>query len=705
MRKNLLFLLLLFGAIVARAEDGVVVIDGIKYELSGTEAEVATYGEYRIFDWEDSIFCSSCGTPYAGDIVIPVSVTYEDVSYTVTSIGKNAFRSCTELKSVVLPNTIKSIGSRAFYGCRSLDDITLPEQLNSIGGQAFQGCSALESVVIPALVTEIGTEAFIDCTNLTSIIVDSENKVFDSRNNCNAIVETPTNTLLMGCRTTQIPPGVTIIKSRAFGGCTGLTSIITPSSLQTIEQYAFNGCKDLVSVSLSSSITSIGGYAFSGCTGLREVCCEAKEPLDIEEAVFDWGDIQYILLYVPAGSEYAYQKAKVWRNFMDISVIGEVSHAFSVDRINYDFVDENSLEVIGPRQGIRGARIPEVVDYKGLSYDVSRIAEDAFYGNDRLEVVSFPESVMSVGDSAFAMCSNLKTILLERQEPIAVPQNAFHGVDAKLMVPPNTRESYMASTGWGNAFERIEEYEIERVVNNPMAGTLSDIMSDADNQYFKRLTLTGELNGADIRFVRNLAGCIDPFDSSQLFSRNQFYFYEGIFSVLDLSEAKIVSGGNWYSYTHIDNTGPDDSYLYTEEDCISPYMFSYSNLKAIYLPKSLKWLGERAFYQSTNLKDVYCYLEDVPETDVAAFDGVPTELGTLHVPASAIESYRAAWPWSDFKEIVPLEKNETSIGSIKRLNPDSQVVYTIEGRRLASPQKGMNIIRMNDGSFRKVFVK
>ncbi len=704
MRKNLLFLALFFLAIVARAEDGSVVIEGIKYELSRTEAEVATYGVYIISDWEEPFFCSSCGTPYAGDIVIPASVTYENVNYTVTSIGKNAFNNCSGLKSVVLPNTIKSIKDRAFYRCNNLGSITLPDQLISIDGQAFKGCSALVSVVIPASVAEIGTEAFGECTNLTSIIVDSENKMFDSRNNCNAIIETPTNTLLMGCRTTLIPPGVTTVKSRAFSDCSGLTSITTPSSLQTIEPYAFQGCKNLVSVSLSSNVISIGGYAFSECIGLKEVYCEVKEPLDIEDAVFDRVDIQYTLLYVPAGSEYAYQKTNVWRNFMDISAIGDVSHAFTVDGINYDFVDEKNLEVIGPRQNIRGARIPEVVDYQGSSYTVSRIAEDAFYGNDWLTVVSIPVSVLSVGDSAFAACDYLKTIFLERQEPISVSQNAFYGVEAKLMVPPNSRESYLASTGWGNAFERIEEYEAERVVNNPMAGTLSETMADADIQYFKSLKLTGELNGTDIRFVRKLSGCIDPFDSSQLFSRT-YYVNEGIFSVLDLSEAKIVSGGNWYSYTHVDETGPEDAYLYTEEDCISPYMFAYSNLKAIYLPKTIKQLGERAFYLSKNLTDVYCYLENVPETDVAAFDGVPTESATLHVPASAIEAYRSAWPWSDFKEIIALENGETSVGSIKRSCSDSQAVYTIDGRRLASPRKGMNIIRMNDGSFRKVVIK
>ena len=143
--------------------------------------------------------------------------------------------------------------------------------VTSIGYSAFEGCTGLTSIEIPSSVMSIGVAAFEGCTGLTSIVVDKENKVYDSRNNCNAIIDTATNTLILGCSSTTIPSSVTSIGSFAFAGCTGLTSIEIPSSVTVIEEGAFSECSGLTSIEIPSSVTSIGNGAFGGCTGLTSI--------------------------------------------------------------------------------------------------------------------------------------------------------------------------------------------------------------------------------------------------------------------------------------------------------------------------------------------------------------------------------------------------------------------------------------------------
>ena len=162
-------------------------------------------------------------------------------------------------------------GMGAFVGCTGLTSITIPNSVTSIGGGAFYGCTGLTSITIPNSVTSIGDDAFSGCTGLTSIDVESGNTIYDSRNNCNAIIETSTNTLIQGCKTTIIPNSVTSIGGSAFEDCTGLTSVTIPNSVTSIGGSAFSGCTGLTSVAIGNSVTSIGGSAFYGCTDITSI--------------------------------------------------------------------------------------------------------------------------------------------------------------------------------------------------------------------------------------------------------------------------------------------------------------------------------------------------------------------------------------------------------------------------------------------------
>lgn len=209
----------------------------------------------------------------------------------VTSIGRNAFAYCISLTSVSIGDGVTSIGREAFTACRSLDDVTIPDSVDSIGDNAFADC-ALTSIYIPSNVTSIGISPFSQ-NYLTEISVDSSNTFYDSRDNCNAIIETATNELIQGCNNTVIPNTVTSIGYTAFDGCNSLESIEIPSS-----------------------VTEIGTYAFINCENLTSATVLATTPPTAGTLIFSTSFIQNI--YVPASSVDAYKSASGWSNYRDI---------------------------------------------------------------------------------------------------------------------------------------------------------------------------------------------------------------------------------------------------------------------------------------------------------------------------------------------------------------------------------------------------
>lgn len=203
----------------------------------------------------------------------------------VTIIGDRAFKSCSTLTSMLIPNKVASIGAGAFSGCSSLTSVLIPNKVTSIGGSAFSSCTNLSDVIIGTSVENIGDLAFNYCGSLTSLYVEEGNTVYDSRNNCNAIIHTESNKLIRGCQNTTIPDSVTSIETYAFAGCTGSFLINIPNSVTSIGEYAFFECTGLRVVGIPSSVTTIGPYTFSNCTGLTYI--QIKNGLSsIEERAF-----------------------------------------------------------------------------------------------------------------------------------------------------------------------------------------------------------------------------------------------------------------------------------------------------------------------------------------------------------------------------------------------------------------------------------
>ena len=375
----------------------------------------------------------------------------------VTSIIDKAFIDCRNLTTVSLGAGLLIIGKEAFNGCQNISSIVLPNTLTTIGDHAFAGCGSFSSIIIPKSVTNIGNGPFAACC-FTSISVEDGNLNFDSRNNCNALIRTATNSLVHATSSTIIPEGITCIEYGAFGGCSNLSSIVIPNSVTSIEPYAFEACGELTSITLSenlrsigegaflhctklteitipASVTSIGGAAFNACYNLASITCEALVPPTFGESAKSHFSVSASTpVYVPATSLEAYQTADVWKEFTNIQPIASIIASGTCgSKLTWNLLDNGVLVIEGT-----GAMNNTYYSYNNAPWysyaenltqviikgGVTSIGQYAFSGCSSLISIVIPNSVTSIGQYAFRNCSNLTSIVLP-EGVRSIAQNTF----------------------------------------------------------------------------------------------------------------------------------------------------------------------------------------------------------------------------------------------------------------------------------------
>lgn len=398
-----------------------------------------------------------------------VSATVSDYEYEILQDGTMSItRYIGNGTEVVIPDNIGGlkvtrIDGYAFSECKSLTSITIPDTVTSIGYSAFSKCNNLTSITIPSSVVSIEGVMLQECDKLTQIKVDGNNAVYNSKNDCNAIIETATNKLIQGCSTTQIPEDVTCIGDSSFYKCSNLTSIKIPDSVTNIDVYAFAGCSSLASVTLSNNLKLIDSEAFSGCESLTNITLPEKlESIGLD--AFS-GCKQLTEIRIPSSvtsitsSTFSYcenlkklevdSNNTIYNSSNGCNAIIETAANALVQGCSTTTIPDNVTRIKSSAfegSGIKKVKIPAGVqeineavfsDCKKLTSitipkSVKTIENHAFYGCSKLKSVKIPNGVECIGALAFYGCNKLTNITIPNSVEFMY-SGAFDGSSLKSM--------------------------------------------------------------------------------------------------------------------------------------------------------------------------------------------------------------------------------------------------------------------------------
>ena len=513
MKKLLLFIVLMMLPFAANAK---VKINGIYYALDDENetAEVVFGG-------------------YSGDVVIPSTVTQNDVVYTVTSFAKNAFYNSSQMTSLTIPKSVTSIKYHRGF--------------------------------------------FYNCNKLASIVVEEGNPNYDSREGCNALIETASNKLLYGTPSSFIPNSIATIGVAAMTHL-NVTTLTIPNSVTTIEDGAFSGCTELTSVYIGTGLEHIGENIFNECSKLKTVEINSNS-----------------LVSKNYTSEEINVSGLLWGSSVEEIILGE------------------NVTSVGEHAFVRG-------NFKSLkmSDNLTTIGDNAFWECPKLTSIEFSNNLEYIGQWAFAGCMELPSVTIPRSVK-CIDLIAFQ---------------------WCNKLTKVE-------VNS------NEVVSRDGEQFYTLMSCFGKqvkeyMLGEDVKKIAYIA--------------------------------------------------------FAESE----------KLTTVTISSHLTCVDDSAFHKCTSLEDVYLYAEQVPQTGKDIFVDSNYKNATLHVPANAVEAYRNAEQWKDFGNIVALTEEDpkptTGIDDmekrvVERETPTAQHYYTIDGKQLSALRRGVNIVKMSDGTTRKVVVR
>ena len=630
---------------------------------------------------------------------IPATIMFKGKNYSVTSIGDYAFESCSSLTSVIIPESVTSIGDYAFEGCSSLTSAIISEGVKTIGSWAFRDCSSLTSITIPESVTNIGEGVFQRCSILASLVVKEGNTTYDSRDNCNAIIETNSNMLIYGCSSTVIPPSVTSIRGWAFSGCCNLTSITIPKSVTSIGDAVFQHCSNLTTITLPEGVTSIGYDAFSGCSSLTSATIP-ESVTSIGRCAFS-GCSNLTTITLPEGVTSigydAFYGTEWYNNQPDGAVyIGKVLYKYKGT-----MPENTAIEV---KEGTVSISPSAFSGYSNLTTitlpeGVTSIGDDAFYGCSSLTAITLPKGVTSIGESAFRDCSSLTAITIPEGVK-SIRWEAFRGCSSLTAITIPEGVTSIGDLAF-HGCSRLTAITIPEGVTSIEGDAFRNCNSLTSITIPKSVTRIGYyafygctslhkvLNFSNLVFLKGSSGN----------GYIAYYAKEVINGVLVGDYVFQITDGTNYlrDYIGVDTElSLPENYNGDDYEIAADLFRGKSTITSVYIPEGVTSIGSNAFSGCSGLKSLFVgtnvdtYGENVFEgctaveeltvmgsvmpmvpsdkfttirmfspgpLDVEEFDAKVYRTATLYVPKGSLARYQVADVWKKFWNIKEFNPN------------------------------------------------
>ena len=712
-------------------------VDGIWYDFdSSTKTASVTY--------RGSSYSSYKGE-YSGSVTIPETVTYNGTTYSVTSIGENAFYECSKLlsvtigesvesigecafrecsllssitvpnsvtsigerafqdcsglESVTIPNSVKSIGGYAFYDCWRLDSVTIGESVESIGDNAFYGCG-LESISIPNSVTYIGYGAFHNCSVLCYVTINSDaivNRTYSSSSSISNIFGSRVNEYIIGedvkgignyafygcpsLKSITIAEGVTNIGVEAFKSCSLLSSVTIPNSVTSIADGTFSNCSSLASITIPNSVTSIGDYAFYKCSGLTSITIGENVTSIGDDAFYGCSHLTSIVWNV-----------KKWNDF---SALNAPFDAIRSQITSFTF----------------GESVQHIPAY--LCYEMSKLTS-----------ITIGENVTRIGDDAFYGCSSLTSVVW----------NATNCADfTSVSAPFYNIRSQITSFTFGESVQYIPAYlcyEMSKLISTTIGESVTRIGGSA---FYGCSGLTSITIGESVTSIGSRAfGMCKGLTSVVWNAKNYADFSSNSNSPFYTSRSQITSftfGESvqripaylcWDMRTLTSITIPnsvegigDNAFYYCgglksitigeKVTSIGSGAFGLcSSLTSITIPYSVMSIGDDAFYYCSGLTSIESFAEVPPTLKSNTFKDVSKNI-PVYVPCGSVSAYESAEYWKKFTNIQePLAEHSYSI--VINVNDNNMGTARVDKNSIcgaqisATPDYGYHFVQWSDGT-------
>ena len=663
------------------------------YTNNGTELGVT----YKGSDYSDN--------EYTGNIVIPSEVTYSNKTYKVTSIGYAAFRECSSLTSVTIPNSVTSIGSSAFYNTAWYNNLpdgliyagkvaykykgTMPSNTSIsiedgtlyIANWAFNNCSGLTSITIPNSVTSIGEHAFCVCSGLTSVTIGTGVLSIGSNVFSNA---QPKKVIWL----TNTPPS-------GYSNAAG--------ALNYVANDLYTSLSNKTVYSFLSSVFEVDGVKYVPVSPSERTCdaidCnydESAENVNIGNTVSYKGvnmTVKQVKPYVCYGNNYI--------KTVQLNLSGDIG--------SYTFYN------CGVKELTIGANVTGISDYAFqncakmekavLGDNITSIGRYAFSGCKMLKSISIPDATTSVGTYAFSGCSSMETVQMG-SGLTAISDATFSGcsslTDVKIGVNVKTINQYafnscsaLPSITIPQSVTSIGNY-VFRGCTSLKTVTLEDKADDAG--------LSLGSNGSSPLFAncplesvyigRNIS-----YSTSSSYGYSPFYRNTSLQSVVITDRETEISKNEFYGCTNLKSVTIGDGVTTIGNRAFS----GCSSLESFAFGTSVQSIGQEAFSDCTAMTHLISKAMTPPACGTQALDDINKWTCILSVPTGCNTAYQQANQWKEFFFIDNDVTGISAISNDKDLTIKSR--YTLDGKLLSHPQKGINIIKMSDGTTKKVFVK